>query len=104
MTRRVTMDDLTTGRTQSISSGETCGVQTICVACMGKTGLRCEDKLPGDTNKLSRQRIPVTEIEMSANGAKVIGKVTGKTYNAAKYGYCAHRNRRAAEKTGKFAF
>jgi len=106
MTRRLTMGDITAGRTQLNSNDDTCGVQTICVACMGKTGLQCEDKLPGDTNKLSRQRIPVSEIEMSPNGAKVIGKVTGKTYNAAKYGSCAYRNRRSAEKTamGMFGF
>ena len=85
-----------------------CGVHpNSCIQCLGKTGMKCDHKLFGDSAEHMRK--PVSELTVKHRSAcKPVTKVIGKTFNAAKYGQCEideeesteNRRRRSADGKG----
>jgi len=81
-------------RAEPSSNNLQCGKLNTCTSCMGKTGIHCDSKLPADSNKRSRQREPLTLLEIVAG--KSVARSSGKTYNSAKFSTC-DRKRRSAD-------
>ena len=97
-TTRATTRPTTRSTIPSTNSYGECGVYTdTCTSCLGKTGIRCDQKLP-ERKELSKMRKPVSEIEIMQSAGGPIGKVTDTTFNSAKYGLnCARRYRRGGK-------
>ena len=66
-------------------ASDQCGVYDgLTTFCLGRTGIKCDRKIPGD--KLHAQRMPISDIQVNYKNGRPIAKVIDKTFNGAKYG------------------